>query len=64
MKRTFLIPLLSALIGGGLVVAVVAAAGDLGSSSEDGHDRAAGLYTACAFQRFAAEHRVDAASDI
>jgi S1-C subfamily serine protease len=34
MKRTFLIPLLSALIGGGLVVAVVAAAGDLGSSSK------------------------------
>ncbi len=34
MKRTFLIPLLSALIGGGLVVAVVAAAGDLGSSQK------------------------------
>ena len=34
MKRSFLIPLLSALIGGGLVVAVVAAAGDLGSSSK------------------------------
>ncbi len=34
MKRTFLIPLLSALIGGGLVVAVVAVAGDLGSSSK------------------------------
>ncbi len=34
MKRTFLIPLLSALIGGGVVVAVVAAAGDLGSSSK------------------------------
>lgn len=34
MKRTFLIPLLSALIGGGLVVAVVAAAGDLGSSTK------------------------------
>jgi S1-C subfamily serine protease len=30
MKRTFLIPFLSALIGGGVVVAVVAAAGDLG----------------------------------
>jgi S1-C subfamily serine protease len=34
MKRTFLIPLLSALIGGGVVVAVVAAAGDLGSSQK------------------------------
>ncbi len=34
MKRSFLVPLLSALIGGGLVVAVVAAAGDLGSSSK------------------------------
>lgn len=34
MKRSFLIPLLSALIGGGLVVAVVAAAGDLGSSQK------------------------------
>jgi S1-C subfamily serine protease len=34
VKRTFLIPLLSALIGGGVVVAVVAAAGDLGSSQK------------------------------
>jgi S1-C subfamily serine protease len=34
MKRMFFIPLLSALIGGGLVVAVVAAAGDLGSSQK------------------------------
>jgi S1-C subfamily serine protease len=33
MKRTFLIPFVSALIGGGLVVAVLAAAGDLGSNS-------------------------------
>jgi S1-C subfamily serine protease len=34
MKRTFFIPLVSALIGGGVVVAVVAAAGDLGSSQK------------------------------
>ncbi|HXC45902.1 MAG TPA: trypsin-like peptidase domain-containing protein, partial [Solirubrobacteraceae bacterium] len=34
MKRTFLIPLLSALVGGGVVVAVVAAAGDLGSTQK------------------------------
>src|ERR1700722_18524486 len=34
MKRSFLIPLLSALIGCGPAVAVVAAAGDLGSSSK------------------------------
>ncbi len=34
MKRTFLIPLLSALIGGGIVVAVVAAAGGLGSTQK------------------------------
>jgi S1-C subfamily serine protease len=34
MKRMFLIPLLSALIGGGVVVAVVAAAGDLGSTQK------------------------------
>src|ERR1700722_14726817 len=34
MKRSFLIPLLSALIGGGLVVARVPAAGGLGSSSK------------------------------
>jgi S1-C subfamily serine protease len=32
MKRTFLIPFVSALIGGGVVVAVIAAAGDLGKS--------------------------------
>jgi len=32
MKRTFLIPFISALIGGGVVVAIVAAAGDLGSN--------------------------------
>ncbi|HEV2974106.1 MAG TPA: trypsin-like peptidase domain-containing protein [Solirubrobacteraceae bacterium] len=30
MRRTFLIPFISALVGGGVVVAVVAAAGDLG----------------------------------
>ncbi|HEX5308638.1 MAG TPA: trypsin-like peptidase domain-containing protein [Solirubrobacteraceae bacterium] len=34
MKRTVLIPILSALIGGGVVVAVVAAAGDLGSTQK------------------------------
>ncbi|HSZ05011.1 MAG TPA: trypsin-like peptidase domain-containing protein [Solirubrobacteraceae bacterium] len=32
MKRTFLIPFIAALLGGGIVVAVVAAAGDLGES--------------------------------
>jgi S1-C subfamily serine protease len=32
MKRMFAIPFVSALIGGGVVVAVIAAAGDLGSS--------------------------------
>jgi S1-C subfamily serine protease len=32
MKRAFFIPLIAALIGGGIVVAVVAAAGDLGKS--------------------------------
>jgi S1-C subfamily serine protease len=32
MRRTFLVPFVSALIGGGIVVAVVAAAGDLGKS--------------------------------
>ena len=34
MRRTFLIPFISALIGGGIVVAVVAAAGDLGKSEK------------------------------
>ena len=34
MKRTFLIPLMSALLGGGVVVAVVAALGGLGSSTK------------------------------
>ncbi|HTW40950.1 MAG TPA: trypsin-like peptidase domain-containing protein [Solirubrobacteraceae bacterium] len=33
MKRTFLIPFVSALLGGGIVVAVLAAAGDLGSKN-------------------------------
>jgi S1-C subfamily serine protease len=33
MKRMFVIPFVSALVGGGVVVAVVAAAGDLGSGS-------------------------------
>jgi S1-C subfamily serine protease len=33
MRRLFVIPLVSALIGGGIVVAVVAAAGDLGKST-------------------------------
>src|SRR5271169_1328271 len=32
MKRLFLVPFISALIGGGVVVAVIAAAGDLGKS--------------------------------
>jgi len=34
MKRTFLIPLVSALIGGGVVVGVVAAAGGLGENTK------------------------------
>ncbi|HTB69830.1 MAG TPA: trypsin-like peptidase domain-containing protein [Solirubrobacteraceae bacterium] len=34
MRRTFLIPFISALIGGGVVVAVVAAAGDLGKGEK------------------------------
>jgi S1-C subfamily serine protease len=34
MKRSILIPLVAALVGGGLVVAVVAATGDLGSSQK------------------------------
>jgi S1-C subfamily serine protease len=34
MRRTFLIPFISALLGGGIVVAVVAAAGDLGKSEK------------------------------
>jgi S1-C subfamily serine protease len=34
MKRMFAIPFISALLGGGIVVAVVAAAGDLGSNSK------------------------------
>ncbi|HYB22728.1 MAG TPA: trypsin-like peptidase domain-containing protein [Solirubrobacteraceae bacterium] len=34
MKRTFLIPFLSALLGGGVVVAILAAAGDLGESKK------------------------------
>jgi len=34
MKRSILIPLVSALVGGGVVVAVVAATGDLGSSQK------------------------------
>jgi S1-C subfamily serine protease len=34
MKRLFVIPFLSALLGGGIVVAVVAAAGDLGESKK------------------------------
>jgi S1-C subfamily serine protease len=34
MKRTLAIPFLSALLGGGIVVAVVAAAGDLGDSTK------------------------------
>jgi S1-C subfamily serine protease len=33
MRRTFLIPFVSALLGAGIVVAVVAAAGDLGSNT-------------------------------
>ena len=33
MKRLFVIPFVSALVGGGVVVAVVAAAGDLGSGN-------------------------------
>jgi S1-C subfamily serine protease len=34
MKRTFFIPFLSALVGGGIVVAVIAAAGGLGSTQK------------------------------
>ncbi len=34
MKRTFFIPFISALVGGGLVVAVIAATGGLGSSTK------------------------------
>jgi S1-C subfamily serine protease len=34
MKRTFLIPFISALVGGGLVVAVIAATGGLGASTK------------------------------
>jgi S1-C subfamily serine protease len=34
MKRTFVIPFLSALLGAGLVVAVIAAVGDLGESTK------------------------------
>ncbi len=34
MRRTFLVPFISALLGGGIVVAVVAAAGDLGKSEK------------------------------
>ena len=34
MKRTFLIPFISALLGGGLVVAIIAAAGGLGASQK------------------------------
>jgi S1-C subfamily serine protease len=34
MKRTFFIPLLAALLGAGIVVAVVAAAGDLGKTQQ------------------------------
>ena len=34
MKRTFLIPFVSALVGGGVVVAVIAAAGGLGESTK------------------------------
>jgi S1-C subfamily serine protease len=34
MKRTFLIPFVSALLGGGIVVAVIAAAGGLGSDQK------------------------------
>jgi S1-C subfamily serine protease len=34
MKRAFFIPLIAALLGGGIVVAVVAAAGDLGKTSQ------------------------------
>src|SRR6478609_2018964 len=34
MRRMFLVPFVSALIGGGIVVAVVAAAGDLGNSEK------------------------------
>ncbi len=34
MRRTFLVPFISALIGGGIVVAVVAASGDLGKSEK------------------------------
>src|SRR3954463_16769817 len=34
MRRMFLVPFVSALIGGGIVVAVVAAAGDLDSSQK------------------------------
>ncbi len=34
MRRLFLIPFVSALLGGGIVVAIVAAAGDLGKSGE------------------------------
>jgi S1-C subfamily serine protease len=33
MRRTFIIPFIAALLGGGIVVAVVAATGDLGDSS-------------------------------
>jgi S1-C subfamily serine protease len=34
MKRTFFIPFISALVGGGLVIAVIAATGGLGSSTK------------------------------
>src|SRR6202011_239218 len=34
MKRTFFIPFIAALIGGGVVVAVIAAFGDLGNSQK------------------------------
>ena len=42
MKRSFAIPFIAALLGGGIVVAVVAAVGDLGQAQQDGHDRAGG----------------------
>jgi S1-C subfamily serine protease len=34
MRRTFVIPFIAALLGGGIVVAVIAAAGDLGKTQE------------------------------
>ena len=55
MKRTFFIPFISALVGGGVVVAVVAAFGGLSSSQQDGHDGPGGPDRA--LERLAEERR-------